>query len=67
MTKKTIEINQRVRRVGGEGPVGTVTEVREEVTASRRESKERGLIVNVTWDNGTKSYFSPDGLEAVEA
>ncbi len=66
MTKRTLKVSDRVKRAGGQGCVGVVKELRDEVMASKVESPENGLLVNVLWDNGTLSYLSPDALELVE-
>jgi hypothetical protein len=66
MASKSLKVNDRVRRVYGGGCCGTVKDVREEVTASADDRREKALLINVLWDNGTMSCFSPDGLEAAE-
>jgi len=56
----------RVKRVGREGPLGTVQQVRVESIRStmKNDSNEPpGVTVTVLWDNGTLSHFVPDGLE----
>ncbi|HMO18311.1 MAG TPA: hypothetical protein PKA63_06320 [Oligoflexia bacterium] len=56
----------KVRRVGTEGPEGTVKQVRiESVRQSIRteEGDPPGVTVTVLWANGTLSHFVPDGLE----
>ena len=63
MGNRKIKDNDRVKRKTGGGCCGTVKEVREETTASTVEQKESALLVTVAWDNGTVSYFSPDGLD----
>jgi hypothetical protein len=45
------------------GCIGTVKALREETTLTSRESRERSLMVQVLWDNGTLSYLGPEGLE----
>jgi len=45
------------------GCIGTVKALREETTLTSRESRERSLMVQVMWDNGTLSYLGPEGLE----
>lgn len=57
----------RVKRVGTEGPFGTVKGVRiESVRQSIRNDKgdPPGVTVTVLWDNGTTSHFIPEGLDA---
>jgi hypothetical protein len=56
----------RVKRIGTEGPFGTVKQVRiESVRQSiRKEDGEPpGITVTVLWDSGTLSHFIPEGLE----
>ncbi len=45
------------------GCTGTVKALREETTLTSRESRERSIMVQVQWDNGTLSYLGPEGLE----
>lgn len=61
--KKRFQEKDRVRRKSNGGGVGTVQELREEVTGTSGEASEKGLMVKVLWDNGTLSYFSPEALE----
>jgi hypothetical protein len=65
--KPNFKASDRVKRVYGEGCLGTVQELRAEVTLSSEPDKEVGYIVVVLWDNGTLSSFSPDGLKLVSA
>ena len=65
MTTKNININDRVRRIANSGAVGTVKEVRTEVTASSQEVKDKGRMYYILWDNGTLSCLSAEGLEVV--
>ncbi len=58
-----LKINDRVRRVDGLGCNGVVKDIRSEVTATTGDSKEKGILITVLWDNGTFSYFGPEGLE----
>lgn len=68
MTKKAIKINDRVKRIAQSGCFGTVKDVREESTAKVTDKTNEGaLLVNVSWDNGTLSYMTPDALEIVDA
>ena len=66
-TNKTTEIkvDDKVRRIEGAGNIGLVIALREEVTSTSGEVGEKGLMINVLWDNGTQSYFSPEALELV--
>lgn len=66
MSSKKLKIGDRVKRTQLSGCLGTVKDVRSEVTAVTQEAKERGLLIQVHWDNGTMSYFGPDGLEVVK-
>ncbi len=61
-----LEPKARVKRKEGESCLGTVREIRTEVTASTGETDDRGLMVVVDWDNGTSSYFTPNSLEVVK-
>ena len=45
------------------GCLGTVKALREETTLTSAESRERSLMVQVLWDNGTASYHGPEALE----
>ncbi|MCB0318631.1 MAG: hypothetical protein KDD56_07725 [Bdellovibrionales bacterium] len=67
-TNKTSEINvnDRVRRTSGPSCLGVVKEIREEVTSTSGDTSEKGRMINVLWDNGTQSYFSPDAIEVVK-
>ena len=58
-----IKKDQRVKRKSGTGCLGTVQSVRSETTASTGDLTSKGLLVQVQWDNGTLSYFTPDALE----
>lgn len=59
-----IKKDQRVKRKNIPGCSGTVQVVRTETTASTADISSRGLLVQVLWDNGTLSYFTPEALEA---
>ena len=63
MATKNISVNNRVRRSDKSGTLGTVKQVRTEVTASSQEAKEKGKMYYVLWDNGTLSCLGGDGLE----
>lgn len=60
-----LESGARVKRKVGRGSVGTVREIRTEVTASGGDPTDKGLMVVVDWDNGTQSYFTPNSLEVL--
>lgn len=63
---KNINASDRVRRTDKTGPLGTVKQVRTEVTASSQEASEKGKMFYVLWDNGTLSCLGSEGLEVVE-
>jgi hypothetical protein len=64
MAQKAFAVEDRVKRIDNSGPIGTVKELRVEVTASSQEAKEKGKMYVVLWDNGTLSCFGAEGLEA---
>ena len=68
MTIKKFKEKERVRRANHTGCLGYVREIRFELENSglSAEARERGAMVGVIWDNGTFSYFAPEGLELVE-
>ena len=61
-----VKVDDRVRRVGRSGPVGTVKSLREEVIGSSGEAGKKEVLVKIQWDNGTLSYFSPESVEVVD-
>lgn len=61
--KESLKVNDRVRQIGSSAREGVVRALRTEVTASNPEQQERSLMVQVLWDTGTLSYFSPSALE----
>ena len=65
MSNDKLQVNDRVKRKSGQGGAGVVKEIRKEIqNPSAAVKKEDGmLMVLVLWDNGTQSYFSPEGLE----
>ncbi len=63
MAGKAFEVEDRVKRSDNTGPLGTVKELRVEVTASSQEAKEKGKMYVVLWDNGTMSCFGGEGLQ----
>lgn len=63
-----MKVNDRVKRVGVEGSQGVIKDIRaESISVSGSEEKDKPLMVNVLWDNGTFSVFSPDALEVVKS
>lgn len=60
------KVNDRVRRANGQGCNGTVRELRTDVTASSADQRDRSVMVNVLWDNGTQSSMAPDSLVEAE-
>jgi len=65
MTAKKFKVSDRVKKISNQGCLGTVREVRQEVTNSNQESREKNVMVYVLWDNGTLSSFTTDALETV--
>jgi hypothetical protein len=66
MSEEKFELNSRVRRKDGKGPIGVVKEVRKELlNHSTLPREESDLMILVRWDNGTESFFSPAGLRLV--
>lgn len=66
-SKLDFKHGDRVKRIGSEGPLGTVKQVRvESIRQSLRteDGEPPGVTVTVLWDNGTLSHFIPEGLEA---
>ena len=57
------KLNDRVKRSNGEGCLGIIKELRAETTSISDSKKEKPLLVSVLWDNGTLSYFAPEGLQ----
>ena len=65
MSKKSeIQVNDRVVIAKTPGIQGVVKEIRSETTA-KQDSKEKGLMIQVLWDNGTLSYLAPEALSRV--
>ena len=66
MTGETeLKPGDRVKRKNNLGCYGVLKDVREEVIGSSGEAREKGLLAEVKWDNGTVSYFDPQSLERV--
>ncbi len=65
MAPKRLKVKDRVVRKTGSACIGTVVDIRTEVSNTSVDMKDRGLLVQVQWDNGTLSYFTPEGLESV--
>ena len=63
---RKLKVNDRVKRSSIPGCLGTVKAVKTEVTAQTVEAQERGIMINVLWDNGTDSFVGPDVLEIVK-
>lgn len=61
-----LKVNDKVKRITGMKNVGVIKDIRSEVTATSQEAKDKGLLVQVQWDNGTLSYLGPEGLEVVK-
>lgn len=49
--------------ITSQGCAGTIKALREETTNSNAEARERSIMVQVLWDNGTLSCHGPAGLE----
>jgi hypothetical protein len=62
------EANGKVRTTttSSRGCIGTVKALREETTGGSMssEARERSIMVQVLWDNGTVSFLGPEGLES---
>ena len=56
---------QRVKRADGSGCLGTVVEIQDE-SDKGSEHNEKGVLISVQWDNGTYSYFTPEGITLAE-
>lgn len=63
MSNKLFAAGDRVKRNDNSGPLGTVKEIRVEVTASSQDADSKGKMYVVLWDNGTLSCFGAEGLE----
>jgi len=61
--KKDLKVNSRVKKKNVLGCLGVVKEMREEIVSSSGDTREKALIVKVSWDNGTESFFDPESLE----
>jgi hypothetical protein len=61
-----LKVNDRVKRLSGEGCIGVVKEIRAETTSIGDSKKEKPVLISVLWDNGTISYFSPEGLQVAK-
>lgn len=59
-----LQVSDRVQRVKDPGLQGMVKEIRTETT-SKQDSKDKGQMIQVLWDNGTLSYFSPESLKKI--
>ena len=62
----SVKVDDRVRRIGKPGPIGTVKALREEVVGSSGEADKKEVLVKIQWDNGTLSYFAPESIEPAE-
>ena len=60
----SFEVNDRVKQINKESCSGTVIEIRNETVTNKALKNEPPKLVKVHWDNGTKSYFSPESLTA---
>jgi hypothetical protein len=65
--KPQFTAGDRVKKIDATGCQGTVKEIKEEtVTNTSDESKPKNLLIQVLWDNGTLSYFTPEALEMLK-
>ena len=64
MEEGKIKVGDRVRQIQKEGLQGIVKGLHTETTA-KAEHKDRDLMVEVLWDNGTLSYLTPEQLQVV--
>jgi hypothetical protein len=62
-TNDTVNGEGQITTYSTRGCIGTVKALREETTLAQKESRERSIMVQVLWDNGTLSYLGPEGLE----
>ena len=56
------KVDDRVKRANSAGGLGTVRDLKTEISQASAESKEKGLMIVVAWDNGTVSYHGTDSL-----
>ena len=66
MSENELKEKDRVKRKNGGGCYGIVQSVQTEITSSSGDTKDKGKLVSVQWDNGTISYFDPSALELVK-
>ena len=59
----SFEINDRVKEIESTKCAGTVIEIRNETVTNKALKNEPPKLIKVHWDNGTKSYYSPEKLE----
>ena len=62
MATKAFKVDDRVKRASGTGCAGVIKDVREETMATKVETPQKSMLVNVLWDNGTLSYVSPEAI-----
>lgn len=63
---RKFKVNDRVKRATDFGSLGTVKDLKMEVSQSSAEVREKGLMIVVQWDNGTVSYHGTDSLVAAK-
>ncbi len=64
MAQQPFKVGDKVIRVHTTGCQGIVKEVREEtIQQGDSRDREKPVIIEVLWDNGTLSYFGPAGLQ----
>ena len=64
MENGKIKIGDRVKQSQREGLQGVVKGVHSETTA-KADQKDKALMIEVLWDNGTLSYLTPEQLQVV--
>ena len=65
MEQDKVKIGDRVVMVQKEGLQGSVKGVHFETTA-KMDQRDRAMMVEIMWDNGTLSYVTPEQLKVVE-
>jgi hypothetical protein len=56
------KVQDRVKRVNNVGCSGVVKEIKIDVMGAA-DSKDKGIMIGVLWDNGTLSFIAPHCLE----
>lgn len=66
MEQDKVKVGDRVVLTQKEGLQGSVKGVHFETTA-KAEQRDKALMIEVMWDNGTLSYVTPEQLKLVDA